>query len=197
MTLGFYVATDHCYGCKTCTIACANEHLLSTGVFLRRVRHIDTSDPVGHAFVSMSCNHCDDPACVKNCPVGAYTKDEETGLVVQDHSLCIGCKSCIEACPFHAPAYCEEDSTTYKCDGCVQRRSIGLQPVCTIVCPSANISMDEFDTLLSSHSGCVSVKDKAETKPNLAVMLDKDITADVFTDIDYAEGLVDAGGEGY
>ena len=71
MTLGFHVATDHCYGCKTCTVACANEHLLNPGVLLRRVRQIDVSEPVGHAFVSMGCNHCDDPACVANCPVGA------------------------------------------------------------------------------------------------------------------------------
>ena len=93
MTLGFHVATDHCYGCKTCTVACANEHLLNPGVLLRRVRQIDVSEPVGHAFVSMGCNHCDDPACVANCPVGAYTKQEDTGLVIQDHSLCIGCKT--------------------------------------------------------------------------------------------------------
>lgn len=197
MTLGFHVATDSCYGCKTCTVACANEHLLVPGVLLRRVRQVDAADPVGHAFVSMSCNHCDEPACEKNCPVGAYAKDEETGLVVQDHSLCIGCKTCVEACPFHAPAYCEEDSTTYKCDGCINRRAAGLPPVCTVVCPSANISMDEFDAVVSSHSGCVSVKDEADTKPNLAVTLDKDITIDVFADIDHAEGLVDAGGEGY
>ena len=197
MTLGFHVATDRCYGCKTCTVACANEHLLNPGVLLRRVRQINVSEPVGHAFVSMSCNHCDEPACVANCPVGAYTKQEDTGLVIQDHSLCIGCKTCIEACPFHAPSYDEATSTTYKCDGCIDRRAAGLPPVCTVVCPSANISMDEFESVLSAHEGAVSVKDVSETQPNLAVTLDEDITVEAFADIDGMAETVDRGGEDY
>lgn len=197
MSLGFHVATDHCYGCKTCTVGCANEHLLNPGVLLRRVRQIDTSDPIGHAFVSMSCNHCDEPVCVANCPVGAYAKQEDTGLVIQDHSLCIGCKTCIEACPFNAPSYDEVSSTTYKCDGCIVRRQEGLPPVCTVVCPSANISMDEFESLLSAHADSVSVKEVVETMPNLTVSLDPDITVDVFTDIDGWEETVDRGGEAY
>ncbi len=68
--------------------------MLPAGVYLRRVRIIDTA--TGMAYVSMSCNHCDEPACVTNCPVGAYTKDEKTGLVVQDHEKCIGCQTCVQ-----------------------------------------------------------------------------------------------------
>lgn len=198
MSFGFHVATDHCYGCKTCSVGCANEHLLKPGVLLRRVRQIDTSDPIGHAFVSMSCNHCDNPACVENCPVGAYTKDEETGLVIQNHELCIGCQTCIEVCPFHAPAYCEEDSTTYKCDGCITRRQAGLSPVCTIVCPSANISSsDDFDELAGMFPNSVSIKDQAETGPNMMVALDPNIDVSIFADIDGNENTVDRGGVNY
>lgn len=197
MSQGFHVATDHCYGCKTCTVGCASEHLLNPGVLLRRVRQIDTADPIGHAFVSMSCNHCDEPVCVTNCPVGAYVKQEDTGLVIQDHALCIGCKTCIEACPFGAPSYDEKSSTTYKCDGCITRRNAGLPPVCTIVCPSANISMDEFDSLSSTHVDGSSIKDVVETMPNLVVTLDPDISVDIFTDIDGWTETVDRGGEAY
>lgn len=193
MAQGFRVATDRCYGCKTCTVSCANEHLLHPGVLLRRVRKIDVSGPVGHAFVSMSCNHCDEPACVANCPQAAYTKDEKTGLVIQDHEKCIGCQTCVKACPFHAPAYCEEDKLVFKCDGCIDRQSAGLPPVCTVVCPSANISMGEFDSLADGES----IKDVVETKPNMKVVLDEDITVDVFADIDGLAETVDRGGENY
>lgn len=193
MALGFHVATDRCYGCKTCTVSCANEHLLSPGVHLRRVRQINAPEPVGHAFVAMSCNHCDEPACVANCPVGAYTKQEDTGLVIQDHSICIGCKTCIMACPFNAPAYCEADSTTYKCDGCINRQKAGLAPVCTVTCPSGNITMDEAESLPEGES----VKDVVATKPNLVVTLDKELAIEAFVDIDGWSETVDRGGEGY
>ena len=114
-----------------------------------------------------------------------------------DQETCIGCKTCIEACPFHAPAYDEVTSTTYKCDGCIDRRAAGLPPVCTVACPSANISLDEFETVLSGHAGAVSVKDVSETHPNLAVTLDPDLTVEAFADIDGMAETVDRGGEGY
>lgn len=188
MTQGFFVNSANCYGCKSCQVACANEKVLTPGVFIRRVREVERAS--GHAFVSMSCNHCDDPACVANCPVGAYQK-MDNGLVVQDHDKCIGCKTCIEACPFHAPCYDEATSTTYKCDGCANRQARGDAPVCTIACPSANLSLDEMDKL----SEGTDVKDQAATKPNLRVALDKDVDATAFADIDNAAGLVDTGME--
>lgn len=188
MTQGFFVSSENCYGCKTCQVACANEKLLTPGVFIRRVRQFDK--PAGHAFVSMSCNHCDEPACVENCPVGAYTK-LENGIVVQDHEKCIGCQTCVQACPFHAPCYDKATSTTYKCDGCVNRVAGGEMPVCTIVCPSGNISLGDTDSLPDG----TDIKDQAATKPNMRVALDKDIDANVFADIDANDDLVDTGME--
>lgn len=115
----------------------------------------------------------------------------DNGLVVQDHDKCIGCKTCIEACPFHAPSYDEATSTTYKCDGCANRQARGEMPVCVMSCPSANLTLDEMDKLPEG----TDVKDQSETKPNLKVALDKDIDASVFADIDAAPGLFDAGAE--
>lgn len=195
MAVGFFHNSARCYGCKTCMIACANEKTTTPGVFIRRVRQFNTEGP-GHAFVSMSCNHCDEPACLANCPVSAYTKDPETGLVIQDHSLCIGCKTCINMCPFHAPAYDEEESKTYKCDGCIDRQADGLDPVCVVSCPSANIVYGEFDNLPEG----TSINDMAPTMPNFKVAPDPDIEADlasIFADIDEAANIVDTGGEGY
>lgn len=193
---GFSVNSSNCYGCKTCQIACANEKLLPAGVYLRRVRVIDTE--TGMAYVSMSCNHCDEPACVANCPVGAYEKDEETGLVIQDHDKCIGCQTCIQKCPFHAPTYNEEESKTYKCDGCITRQKAGESPVCTIVCPSMNISFDnDFDSLLSKDTEVKSIKDVVDTKPNYGIVPDKDFDTAMFKDIDGWTETVDRGGEKY
>lgn len=193
---GFSVNSSNCYGCKTCQIACANEKMLPAGVYPRRVRIIDTA--TGMAYVSMSCNHCDDPACVANCPVGAYEKDEKTGLVIQDHEKCIGCQTCIQKCPFHAPSYNEEESKTYKCDGCIDRQNAGEAPVCTIVCPSMNVSYnDDFDALLSQNPKAESIKDVVETKPNYAIVPDEDFDIAAFKDIDGLTETIDRGGEGY
>ena len=108
-----------------------------------------------------------------------------------DLASCIGCKTCIEACPFHAPCYDETTSTTYKCDGCANRQARGEMPVCVMTCPSSNLTLDEMDKLPEG----TDVKDQSETKPNLKVALDKDIDASVFADIDAAPGLFDAGSE--
>ena len=188
------MATDRCYGCKTCSIACAREHLLEYDVLLRRVRQIDTTNPVGHAFVSMSCNHCDEPACVANCPSGAYSKDEDSGLVLLDESKCIGSRTCIDACPFNAPTFDETNGVARKCDGCITRQEAGLLPVCNIVCPSLNITLGDFDTFVGRFTNSVSIKEVVpDVMPNLLVSLDPDITADIFVDIDGFAGTVDTG----
>lgn len=121
MALGFWMNNKNCYGCKTCSIACKSEKQLNEGVLLRKVSCIRQDNPVNVSFLSMSCNHCEDPACVKACPVEAYTK-LDNGIVKQDHDKCIGCKMCIEACPYNAPCYDEEESKTYKCDMCYDRQ---------------------------------------------------------------------------
>ena len=101
MALGFWMNNKNCYGCKTCSIACKSEKQLNEGVLLRKVSCILQDSPVDVSFLSMSCNHCEDPACVKACPVEAYTK-LDNGIVKQDHDKCIGCKKCEKVCKFEA-----------------------------------------------------------------------------------------------
>lgn len=171
MALGFWMNNKNCYGCKTCSIACKSEKQLNKGVLLRHVTTIKQDAPLAVSFLSMSCNHCEDPACLKNCPVQAYTK-LENGIVQQNHDLCIGCKTCIEACPYGAPSYDEEESKTYKCDMCVDRQAQGLLPACVAACPGMNIAVDEIDTLKSAHAADIVSDEASGTKPNFVITVD-------------------------
>ena len=135
MAIGFWMNNKNCYGCKTCSIACKSEKQLDKGVLLRHVTAIRQDDPRAFAYLSMACNHCEEPACMANCPVGAYSKLED-GTVIQDHSVCIGCKTCISACPYGAPSYDEATSTTFKCDGCYDRRQRGELPRAWLPAPA-------------------------------------------------------------
>ena len=171
MAIGFWMNNKNCYGCKTCSIACKSEKQLDRGVLLRTVTEIRQDDPAAFAFLSMACNHCEEPACVEMCPVGAYTKLDD-GTVMQDHTVCIGCKTCISACPYGAPSYDEATSTTFKCDGCYDRRQRGELPACVAACPGANLALDEMDALQSAHAADIVSDENSGTKPNFVITVD-------------------------
>lgn len=67
--------------------------------------------------LNLSCNHCESPACVANCPTGAMYKDDD-GTVQHDDEACIGCQTCVNSCPYGAPQFIEEDKIVQKCDTC-------------------------------------------------------------------------------
>ncbi len=177
MALGFWINNKNCYGCKTCSIACKSEKQLNLGVLQRRVVSIRQDDPLAVSFISMSCNHCEDPACVSNCPVGAYTK-LESGIVQQDHDLCIGCKMCIEACPYNAPCYDEETSRTFKCDMCIDRQEQGLLPACVDACPGANLAIGEMEDLQNTYQADIVSDENSGTNPNFVITADPLLTAE-------------------
>ena len=96
-------------------------------------------------FVPKLCNHCTHPACVQVCPTGATYKTED-GVVVIDHTYCIGCQYCVQACPYGARYFNEEKGVTDKCTWCYHRITKGLQPACVEVCPvGARIFGDRND----------------------------------------------------
>ena len=96
-------------------------------------------------FVPKLCNHCTHPACVQVCPTGATYKTED-GVVVIDHTYCIGCQYCVQACPYGARFFNEEKGVTDKCTWCYHRITKGLQPACVEVCPvGARIFGDRND----------------------------------------------------
>lgn len=96
-------------------------------------------------FAPKLCNHCTHPACVQVCPTGATYKTED-GVVLIDHTYCIGCQYCVQACPYGARYFNEEKGVTDKCTWCYHRITKGLQPACVEVCPvGARIFGDRND----------------------------------------------------
>jgi len=86
-------------------------------------------------FVPKLCNHCTHPACVQVCPTGATFKTED-GAVLIDHTYCIGCQYCVQACPYGARSFDQRRNVTDKCTWCYHRITKGLMPACVEVCPT-------------------------------------------------------------
>ena len=91
MAIGFWMNNKNCYGCKTCYIACKSEKQLDKGVLLRHVTAIRQDAPRAFAYLSMACNHCEAPACVANCPVGAYSKLEDGATAAMIGASAVSC----------------------------------------------------------------------------------------------------------
>lgn len=151
--VGFYMNMQACYGCKTCVMACKTQNKLPVGVQWRQVHAFTTETPKSLSTLSMACNHCADPQCLKACPVGAYSKREKDGLVIQDHGLCIGCRMCVMACPYGVPQYNAEEGKVSKCNGCYQRVDQGLPPRCVEACPGKALDFGELSELQARYGG--------------------------------------------
>lgn len=132
---GFLIDPDNCVACKACEIACKKRNALSDGPRLRTVSSVVKGEFPNLTVinVSMSCRHCGKPGCVAVCPVGAITKRVEDGIVVVDEARCIGCHTCLSGCPFGVPQY-RDNGTMVKCDLCLDRKELGLEPACVRSC---------------------------------------------------------------
>lgn len=154
MALGFYLDEARCVGCKACQVACKDRlDLHEAGPRPRRVSHFETGTfpNVDMFHVSIGCNHCDSPACVANCPTGAMHKDDESGIVLHDDDVCIGCKTCVQSCPYEAPQYVEASNLVVKCDSCKPLREAGMNPVCVDACAMRALDFGEIDELKSKY----------------------------------------------
>ncbi|HCA26133.1 MAG TPA: (4Fe-4S)-binding protein [Betaproteobacteria bacterium] len=124
-----------CIGCQACTAACKFENNVPGGVFRTWVpdmeigRYPDTR----RAFLPRLCNHCKRPSCIEVCPAGA-TWQRRDGIVVVDADRCIGCGSCVDACPYDARFMNPVTNTADKCNFCAQRTDQGLLPACVETC---------------------------------------------------------------
>jgi anaerobic dimethyl sulfoxide reductase subunit B (iron-sulfur subunit)/Tat-targeted selenate reductase subunit YnfG len=150
--LAFMVDTAACNGCGTCAMACKSEHMLPARVWWRTLKEVRSERPNGQAWLTMACNHCEDPACVTVCPVSAYSKRAD-GVVVQDHDKCIGCRACVGACPYQAVVYDRAEKKASKCGFCAERLDAGLQPRCVEACPAGALQYGELAALRRQHGG--------------------------------------------
>jgi Fe-S-cluster-containing dehydrogenase component/formate-dependent nitrite reductase membrane component NrfD len=163
---GFVIDHNRCIGCHACTVACKEEHNVPVGVFRTWVKYIEKGQ-FPHAsrhFGVMRCNHCDDAPCVEICPTRALFRRDD-GIVDFDNSRCIGCKSCMQACPYDALYLDPNTHTAAKCNFCAHRIEMNLEPACVIVCPTRAIIAGDIDNPDSNISQIIATGKVAARKP--------------------------------
>jgi DMSO reductase iron-sulfur subunit len=133
---GFFFTADNCIGCHACEAACSEKNENPSHLAFRSVGYVEGGSYPDYQRmnISMACNHCDDPVCLKGCPTGAYTKHAEYGAVLQDPDTCFGCGYCTWVCPYNAPQLDPVQGQVSKCNMCVDRLEIGLKPACVSAC---------------------------------------------------------------
>ncbi len=180
---GFVIDNRKCIGCHACTVACKSEHDVPVGVNRTYVKQVEkgTFPDSKRLFSVMRCNHCTDAPCVSICPTEALFTRED-GIVDFDNDRCIGCKSCMQACPYDALYIDPQTNTAAKCNYCAHRVDVGLEPACVIVCPehaiisgNMNDPNSEIAQLLSKHEVKVRKKEKG-TNPNLFYIEAEDVS---------------------
>jgi len=168
--LGMVIDTKRCIGCTTCAVACKGENNLPDKTWYNRVLTVGGANPntptgvyphLTIETITLACQHCEKPACLDVCPVGAISKSAD-GVILQDNTpgsptRCIGARACIAACPYTGVRVFNFDEPTYqvqgfvlggegvpehtlnkveKCQFCAHRLAGGLEPACVEVCPS-------------------------------------------------------------
>lgn len=146
MKYGFAIDQRTCIGCHACTVACKTEHEIPVGQFRTWVKYVDKGEypSTTREFGIMRCNHCTDAPCVTICPTKSLFKRDD-GIVDFDSERCIGCKSCMQACPYDAIYIDDETHTAAKCNFCAHRIDSGLEPACVTVCPTHSIWVGDLD----------------------------------------------------
>lgn len=191
---GLVIDTKRCMGCHTCAIACKSENSLPNNVWWNRVltdggEAIDTAGGefpnLVMDFYPVACQHCENPACTKVCPVGATYKDEETGVVRQDYDKCIGCRMCMAACPytgvrsfnweepkFHVDVELGDPDTpkhqkhvVEKCTLCWHRLARDERPFCVETCPAEARTFGDFNDPESEVSKLISTREVKQFLP--------------------------------
>lgn len=152
---GVLVDLTRCIGCRGCQVACKSwnerkaRNTVNKGNFTNPPElNSDTFTHIAFlegeregqpvwTFVKDQCMHCQDPACLSACPVGAFSRTPE-GAVNYTFEKCIGCRYCMVACPFNIPKYEWEKTSPWirKCTFCADRIADGKLPACIKVCPT-------------------------------------------------------------
>ncbi len=146
---GFHFSADNCIGCHACEAACSEKNDLPAHISFRSVGYVEggTYPAFRRVNISMACNHCDDPVCLKGCPTRAYTKFAEYGAVLQDPDICFGCGYCTWVCPYNAPQLDPVKGEVSKCNMCVDRLEVGLKPACVSACLAGALDFGVIESM--------------------------------------------------
>ena len=174
MSYGFVIDNRTCIGCHACSTACKSENEVPLGINRTWVKYTEVGEypQVKRGFQVTRCNHCENPPCVSICPTSSMFQ-RDNGIVDFDPEVCIGCKGCIQACPYDAIDIDPETSSASKCNFCAHRVEVGMEPACVVVCPTHSIiagDMKDKDSEISSvlSKNSVSVrKPEQGTSPKL------------------------------
>ena len=145
---GFYFTADNCIACHACEAACSEKNDLPSHLAFRAVGYVEGGSYPEYTRmnISMACNHCDNPVCLKGCPTRAYTKFAEYGAVLQDPDICFGCGYCTWVCPYNAPQLDTSAGHVSKCNMCVDRLEVGLKPACASACLAGALDFGVIET---------------------------------------------------
>ena len=178
----FFLDVQRCTGCKTCILACRDKNNLGPGIRWRRVVEFSggkwikqtdgtlTQDVFAY-YISVSCNHCQDPVCVTSCPTTAMNQDAN-GIVSVDPQKCVGCRYCQWVCPYAAPQYDPAIGQVSKCDFCRDEATNNGSPACVAACPTRALQFADYDSLFAVHgeAGMIAPLPPVEmTTPNILV----------------------------
>ena len=174
MRYGFIVDNRRCIGCHSCTVACKTENRVPLGVNRTWVKYVEKGSfpSVRRVFQVTRCNHCENPPCVEICPVTAMYQRKD-GIVDFNPARCIGCKACMEACPYDAIYLDPDHHTVAKCHFCAHRTELGLEPACVMACPEHAIIAGDLDNAeseiaqLLAHQAVRVRKPEQATRPSL------------------------------
>ncbi len=135
------IRQDRCIDCERCKEACVKTN--NVPEYGYRTTILEREIPIGpeetqREFMPVLCNHCNQPPCVRVCPTKATYKDKKTGIVMMNYKKCIGCKTCMAACPYNARYFNEEKRAIDKCNFCFDTRlSKGEKlTACAAACPA-------------------------------------------------------------
>lgn len=143
-----YVKEEYCLGCRLCEINCLVKMSKSKRIIKAFREERDSVSPAirvekkGGASFALQCRHCEDAPCAEACISGALKRESKTGVVSCDEERCVGCWSCIMACPVGSIARGKERKVASKCDLCAGRST----PVCVVNCPNEALVFEDRDS---------------------------------------------------